>query len=87
MRGPLELPELSGEERLTLQLVLVRQEDSTVQALRLLSLSPEVSRALLEAIKAQETLPQDYDERIARVYNRYAPAELARKAVRCRGGA
>lgn len=77
--GPLELPELAPGQRLLLTLFLVSAEDGILRVMRVLSLTPEVSQALLQAVAFQGDLPGDYDLRIARVYARLTSEDLARR--------
>lgn len=80
-------------ERLFLQVVLVESARATVQAIRLVSLSPEFSRELLAAYLAAEAAPWDglgdYQQKIARVYAHYQDSSdlLAMARCRCAGGA
>lgn len=83
---PVNLALLNEESRALLTVVLVRAEDSIVQAIRVVSLSPRVSRALWQVVLLQETLPPDYEARIQRVYARHSSRELARLGLHAPGG-
>ncbi|MEN2983388.1 MAG: hypothetical protein ABDH20_13170 [Thermus sp.] len=86
--GPLDLPELGPEGRLLLQVVLVRGEDARLMGLRVLTLGPRVSRALLDGVARQgKEVPPDWSRRILSVYRQMGSEELARGAIVEAGGA
>ncbi|MBI5549321.1 MAG: hypothetical protein HY901_36005 [Deltaproteobacteria bacterium] len=83
-------PDPTGEERATLQVVLVDAATGLVQALRLLSFAPPFTAALHRAIRAQALIPWEpraFDATLSKLYSTGAPDQLAeRSEVRCRGG-
>jgi hypothetical protein len=70
-----ELPELTSENsRLTLQIILTDAGTGKIKALRMVSLSPEFSTALLNLTKEQINEPfdsQTYDRTVDRIYTTY----------------
>lgn len=83
---PVNLALLGEQSRALLTVVLVSAEDSVVRAIRAVSLSPEVTRALWQAVLLQDALPADYDARIRRAYARYTSRDLARLGTTGKGG-
>jgi hypothetical protein len=82
--------DIEASVRATIQVVLVDARTGIVRGLRLLSLSPEVTRALHQAIRDQSLRPWDqaeYDLELARLFGRYTSEQLVERALaRCRGG-
>lgn len=88
----LPLPPTSDEGRAPLLAVLVDADRNLVRALRALTLSPEFTRALHEAIRAQAARPWSadrYDAELRRAYDRWPTSEAMLRAatVRTKGGA
>ncbi len=81
-----------GEARALLSVVLVDAANNTARALRVLTLSPEFTRALHDAIRAQAASPRQpalYDAQLKSAY-RHCPATkqmLPACRARCAGGA
>lgn len=85
-------PEATAETRALLHVLLVDADTGLVQALRVLTLSPDFTRLLHAAIRAQALRPwrvTRYDARLAALYQRYPTSEalLERADARCVGGA
>lgn len=82
-------PDPVGEERAGIQVILVDAATGVVRAIRLLSLSTQVTAGLHRAIRAQALIPwepQAFDAALQRLY-RDQSKELAERAdLRCRGG-
>lgn len=71
-------PPLSGEQRATLQVVLVDADTGLIRALRLLSFTPAFSRALHGAIMRQAESsfdPAVFDATLASLYAQYPTTE------------
>jgi len=82
-------PALEGPQRAALLIILVEATTGIVQALRMVSLSPTMSRRLHEAINRQAAapLPADYDDQIRRIFERFTSKELRDLALAsCTGG-
>lgn len=84
---------LAPESRAKLYLTLVNAQGGLVERLRLVSLSPEFTRAIFEAIASQAATPwagrAAYDAQIAKLYRRYPNSAdmLVDCSTRCHGGA
>lgn len=82
-------PDPVGEERATVQTILVDANTGIVQALRLLSLTPAFTAGLHRAIRAQAQIPwvaRSFDSTLQQLYTA-SSKELAEQAdLRCRGG-
>lgn len=80
-----EPPELTRDERIALQVILVDAATGIVQVLRLKTLSPGFSRALHRAIRAQRDRPwpgqPTYDARLDAVFAEYRTVDLVEKAL------
>lgn len=80
-------------QRALLQIILCDASTAIVQALRVVTLSPEMSGALHDAILQQSVRPwpgrSAYDRQLEVAYRRYPTTEamLAAAAYRCEGGA
>lgn len=82
-------PALSGEQRSLLEIFLVDAATGVIQAIRVVSMSPTMSRRLHEAItrQADAPLPADYDEQARRVFAQYTSNQLRNRALAsCTGG-
>jgi len=83
----------SAEQRHLLQVIAYDAADATVYALRAVSLSPEFSRALAQAVLTQSAAPwpgkEAYAQAQADAYRRYpdSASMLVAAVARCRGGA
>jgi hypothetical protein len=91
-REPPHTDGLSAESRALLRIILVDAKSGLVQAIRAVSLSPEFTRALHEAITTQLRAPWDeraYDAALARLYEAHPSSEamVASAQVRTVGGA
>lgn len=81
-----------GEQRRLLQIVFMDRATRLVQVLRTVSLSPDFTAALHEAIRDQANRPwpgdDEYDQQLADVYRRYPTSKaLVQDArARCVGG-
>jgi len=78
--------------RLAPSIVLVDRATAIVKALRVVSFSPQFSRALNELVRAQlaETFDQEaYDAALAQAYRQYPKPRdlLAKRVAHCEGGA
>ena len=85
-------PPKTANTRAVLHVILLDAGNGIVQALRLVTLSPALTLALYEAIKAQTETPsagwKEYDKQLAAAYRKYARTEdlLKIAAVRAIGG-
>jgi hypothetical protein len=81
-----ELPE--GEQRALLTITLVSTETGIIEALRGVTMSPEMTRELHNAIRRQaEAQWSQYDSKLKTTYARYTSRQLLERAVcQCRGG-
>ena len=81
---------LTGEQRVILQVVLIAAHTGIVKVARAVTLSPEFSQLLHEAIQAQAAAPYppDYDDQARALLGRYNTHQLLYQArARCIGGA
>ncbi len=83
---PVNLQLLTEQTRALLMVCLVNAEDSIVRGIRAVTLNPETTRALWQAVLLQDKLPVDYDARIQQVYRRMTTSQMAREAVISKGG-
>lgn len=89
--SPPELP--AAETRVKLFITLVNAQGGLIEALRIQSLSPELTRAIFGAIRRQMDLPwpgrDAYDRTIANLYRRYPNSTdmLVDSVARSPGGA
>ncbi len=75
--------------RIYLPIILVDAHTGRVRALRMVSLSPRVSFAVVDAIRKQPERPfdaADYDRRLQAVYARYTNADMMRVGLVDRAG-
>lgn len=82
-------PALTGEQRILLTIALVEASTGIVEAIRVVTMSPTMSRALHLAInrQADAPFPADYDEQVRRVYAATTSNQLRRRAIAsCTGG-
>jgi hypothetical protein len=85
-------PEPTEDERILLSIVLIDAETGILKVIRAVSLSPEFSALLHQAIREQAAAPfvgaEAYGAHLQQVYARYPTPEsmLARAIIRCRGG-
>lgn len=83
-------PELRPGERETLTVFLIDADTGILLAIRQVSFSPEFTRALHQAIRAQAGRPFDqviYDRQLRALQARYQSKDLYKIAiVRCKGG-
>lgn len=91
-REPPHQDALAAESRALLRVVLVDAMTGIVRAIRAVTLSPEVTRGLHEAIARQLVAPWDpsaYDAALASLYARHPHSRsmAAAASLRCRGGA
>lgn len=80
---------LTGQQRVILQVILIAADTGIVKAARAVTLSPEFSQLLHEAIRAQAAapFPTDYDRQTRALLNRYTTEQLLAQArARCIGG-
>jgi len=86
-------PPATENTRALLHVVLIDANSGIVQALRLVTLTPELTRALYEAIKLQTETPwvgwKEYDKRLAAAYRKYGKSTdlLGLATARGKGGA
>lgn len=84
--------DLTPETRVNLFVALVNAQGGLIEAMRALSLSPEMTRAIFAAIGRQIEAPwpgrEPYDRQIAHLYRHYPQSEamLADCVVRGPGG-
>lgn len=82
---------LTPESRVKLWITLVNAMGGLVEALKLVSLSPEVTRVLFGAIRNQAARPYDrttYQRSLQSLYQRYTNDQLVEaSSARCIGGA
>lgn len=87
---PPEPEAMTTETRVGLHVVLVNAMGGLIEALRLVTLSPEFTQALFAAIRRQAERPYDtttYDRTLDTLYRRYTSEQLvAASSVRCEGG-
>lgn len=78
----------TGETRGVLQVILTGADDGIVRAIRAVSWSPEFTRAMLGAIRAQASTPwpgpAEYDRLLAGAYRQYPTTEAMLGAATCR---
>ena len=83
--------ELGPETRVGLHVVLVNAMGGLIEALRLVTLSPEFTRGLFAAIRRQAAVPyvrEAYDRSLHVLCQRYSSEQLvAASSFRCEGGA
>lgn len=82
-------PQLVGDQRVLLESILVEATTGIIHALRVVSLSPSMSRRLHEAInrQADAPFPADYDTQTRRVFATYTSRQLRDRALAsCTGG-
>ena len=83
--------ELDPETRFLCQILLIDASTGILHVLRGVTFSPEFSRELLDAVRAQAQAgfsTRNYDEEINRVYASNTTDQLVRSAwIRCVGGA
>ena len=82
-------PPATEYERALLSVLLIDAETGIVKVIRAVSLSPQFTRKLHQAIRDQASrpFPADYDRQGEEVYRRYTSAQLVERAIiRCRGG-
>lgn len=85
-------PEPTEAERIVLSVTLIDAATGIIKVLRALTLSPEFSRLLHQAIRDQAATPYPgnavYAAALDRLYRRYGSPEsmLAKSLVRCKGG-
>lgn len=84
-------PDLAASAGVLLQIVLVNAETGLIEALRVVSLSPHLSRHLHAAIQTQAARPFDpdtYDAALAAAYQRYPTSDalLTTALARSHGG-
>ncbi|GCF11246.1 hypothetical protein [Dictyobacter arantiisoli] len=81
---------LSSESRSLLQVVLVNANTGILLAIRNVTLSPEFTQALFQAIRDQAAKPFNqaaYDRQLKRIYDAYNSKQLFAAAhVKCEGG-
>lgn len=83
---------LTAETRVKLYITLVNAQDGLIEALRIQSLSPELTRAIFDAIRRQMDIPWNgrpvYDQAIAALYRKYPDSAtmLVDSIARCKGG-
>ena len=80
---------LTGEQRMMLEIILVEATTGIIQALRVVTMSPTMSRRLHEAInrQADAPFPTDYDAQLQRLFANYTSAQLRDRALAsCTGG-
>jgi hypothetical protein len=83
---PVNLQLLTEQSRALLMVYLISAEDSILRGIRAVTLNPEATRALWQAVLLQDKLPPDYDARIQQVYHRLNSSQMAREAVISKGG-
>jgi len=84
-------PPATAERQAVLQVILVDADRNVVRALRAVTLSPDFTHTLHEAIRRQAGQPWDpaaYDKQLERAYQQHPTTAdmLAACAVGCRGG-
>lgn len=87
-------PALTGEQRVLLEIILVEATTGIIHALRVVSMSPTMSRRLHEAINRQADAPfpasgllSTYDAQQQRIFARYTSKQLRDRALAsCTGG-
>ncbi len=86
---PVNLQLLTEQSRALLLVILVDAKTSAIRALRQVTLTPEVTRALWQGVllQDQKTPPFDYDYYIEKVYTRLSSANMAERGVTGVGGA
>jgi hypothetical protein len=81
---------LTPESRVPLHVVLVNAIGGLIEAMRVVTLSPELTRALFAAIRSQAAAPWDreaHDRALVDLYRTHTSDRLAAAApVRCQGG-
>ncbi len=84
-------PETQGEERAVMNITLVSANDGIIQAIRMVSLSPDFTRKFHGAIRRQAGLPFDqsgYNHRLNEIFRKYQTKDLLKRDVaQCKGGA
>lgn len=82
-------PELTGNQRMMLTIILLEATTGEILAIRAVSMSPTMSKRLNAAInrQADAPFPADYDEQAWGIFNRYSSQQLRDKALAsCTGG-
>jgi hypothetical protein len=86
----LPAPEATGQTRALLNVILIEATTGIVRAIRAVTFSPEMTRALHQAIReqaAQAWNVEAFDADLAAIYKQFSNHDLLRRAiVRCRGG-
>jgi hypothetical protein len=79
---------LTEQSRALLTIYLISAEDGIVQVIRALTLNPETTRALWQAVLLQDPdkLPEHYDNDIEQAYAQLNSAQMAREGVVSKGG-
>lgn len=81
--------QLTGEQRVLLEIILVEATTGIVQAIRVVSLSPTFSQRLHTAInrQADNPMPDDYDAQTRRIFDNFTSGQLRARALgSCTGG-
>lgn len=85
----IEPPQLTGNQRMLLEIILIEATTGIVQVIRVVSFSPTFSRRLHKAIREQAArpLPADYDQQTAQIFARYTSKQLRDMTyASCSGG-
>jgi hypothetical protein len=79
---------LTEQSRALLTVYLVSAENGIVRVIRALSLNPETTRALWQAVLLQDPdkIPEYYDNDLQQVYARLNSAQMAQEGVVSKGG-
>lgn len=82
-------PEITGQQRATIEIFLIEATTGIVKAIRLVSFSPTFTKLLHKVIRGQAArpFPSDYDYQVQAVFRNYTSAELRKRALAsCNGG-
>jgi hypothetical protein len=82
-------PEVAGEQRAMLEIVLIEATTGIVKVIRAVSFSPTFTRRLHQAIRQQAVRPfsPDYDSQVRQIFAAFSSSQLRHKAIAsCTGG-